>query len=365
MPEHLTHSRNISQIQYFPPFPPALVCALPRTQIRGTKQFLKCVEPSLLGALQELPWISVDPGPVLAELYWFRTKIGLWLGTVAFHGYLLISRPKQTALAVKKQCWGIRQHQAWKGLWPQGQQGQVHLGNTLRTASLTLSLSTHDFKFNRIRKLCMQDTERRTCQPAGGFRTGQVKQATNDSLYSPAPFSCWWFPCCSCSCKDTHFCGPPELGSLKCGISPRLSSSDTSATCHNLALALNHWLELQPLPKQGGIPTLIPSLLCQSNALQLLLQLSAQPVPELDSKNAVLLQTLSFKFKISCNYLWTCSFPCSFHLFIPRITSKALESAASSQMATCRSWAKTPGFFFFLFSSIGLWMLNLTTFQVR
>lgn len=83
----------------------------------------------------------------------------------------------------KTPCWGIRQHQAWKWLQLQGQQRQGQLGNTLRTASLTLSLSTSYFKFNKIRKLCMQDTQRRTCQPAEEFRTGQVKQAVYDSFW--------------------------------------------------------------------------------------------------------------------------------------------------------------------------------------
>lgn len=81
----------------------------------------------------------------------------------------------------KAPCWGIRQHQAWKWLQPQGQQRQVHLENTLRMAALILSLSTHYFKFNKIRNLSTQDMQR-TCQPAEELRTGQVKQAINDSF---------------------------------------------------------------------------------------------------------------------------------------------------------------------------------------
>lgn len=84
--------------------------------------------------------------------------------------------------SAKTPCWGIRQHQAWKPLQPQGQQRQVHIENTLRRASLTLSLFTHYFKFNKIRKLCTQDLQRRTRQPAEEFKTGQVQQAINDSF---------------------------------------------------------------------------------------------------------------------------------------------------------------------------------------
>lgn len=50
--------------------------------------------------------------------------------------------------------------------------------------SISLSLSTSYFKLNKARKLCMQDTQRRTCQPAEEFRTGQVKQAVYDSFWT-------------------------------------------------------------------------------------------------------------------------------------------------------------------------------------
>lgn len=78
------------------------LCFTQNIQIRKTKQFLESTKPLLVGAQQKFPWISVDPGPVLAKLYCFRTKIGLWLGTMDFHRYLLISKPKQTVLTAKK-----------------------------------------------------------------------------------------------------------------------------------------------------------------------------------------------------------------------------------------------------------------------
>lgn len=188
----------------------------------------------------------------------------------------------------KTPCWGIRQQQAWKGLQPQGQQGQVHLGNTLRTASLTLSLPTHDFKFNKIRKLSMQDTKRRICQPAEESRTAQVKQAINDSFCIAQHHFTAGDSLAAAALARTHISVVlPRVRQFEVWDLPKLSSCGTSAICHNLALALNHWLELQSLLKQFppcSHPFFVKAMPCSC------------------SSNSVLSQCLSLVVRMLCCY---------------------------------------------------------------
>lgn len=211
----------------------------------------------------------------------------------------------------------------------------------------------------------MQNMQRRTHQPAEEFRTEQVQEAISDYF-----------------CIAQHHFSTGDYLDLaviaRTHISVVLSRArqsemwdlpQTFISFHQCYLPWSStgfkaliWASIPPSGSSHLVPISSSSKHCPA------VSPSTQPMPKLGSKHAVLLKTLSFKLKISPklsagNYFWPYSIPCSIHLFILR---KALESAASSQMATYRSCEKKKkGSFFFFSLGIGLWMLNLATFQVR